>query len=565
MNQVANILVVDDDQNLRKTLGDILRIKGYQPILAGNGAEAIAAMAQTTISLALIDLMLPDMSGLEVMERIKAISPLTEAIILTGHASMDTAINAIKQGAFSYLLKPYQMDDLLLNIKHGVDRQHAQEEILRLASHPRLNPNPVIELNSSGEVTYINPAAEQAFPDLSTAGKLHPQLQEIAQISDMLRQQNQQESVREIRQDDYVYEQRISYIKEADLIRIYVLDITSRKHAEEALAIREKEQAAVAELGSIALSGKELSTVFERAVALVAQTLEIGFCLILEVQPDTKTILLQACTGSDTLADCQLLENADFTMLVHLTQQSEQPFVWGNPSAEPNPASNALLKQLGVVDGVTLSIGAYTNFFGILGVFTACSREFSKDDLNFLLGMSNVLSSAVQRKRSEEEINILATTDSLTGIANRREFTTQLEKELERAKRYGTPLSLVMYDIDYFKQVNDTYGHDAGDSVLQTLTAVVKKNIRTVDVVGRWGGEEFMLLMPQSDETAAGGAAEKLRQEISQYPFDQIGTLTVSFGVTAFTPHDDSNAFLKRVDDALYKAKQNGRNRVEIL
>ncbi|MFA6189186.1 MAG: PAS domain-containing protein [Sulfuricurvum sp.] len=170
-----------------------------------------------------------------------------------------------------------------------------------------------------------------------------------------------------------------------------------------------------------------------------------------------------------------------------------------------------------------------------------------------------------QRKRAEEEINLLATTDTLTGTANRREFNTQLEKELERAKRYDTPLSLVMYDIDHFKQVNDTFGHDAGDSVLQTLTAVVKSNVRAVDTVARWGGEEFMILMPQSDGTAASVAAEKLRQEISRHPFEQIGNLTVSFGVTEFTPHDNVNAFLKRVDNALYKAKENGRNRVVML
>ncbi len=170
-----------------------------------------------------------------------------------------------------------------------------------------------------------------------------------------------------------------------------------------------------------------------------------------------------------------------------------------------------------------------------------------------------------ERKRAEEEINLLATTDSLTGIANRRAFSAQLEKELERAKRYDTPLSLIMYDIDYFKRVNDTFGHDAGDAVLQALTAVVKANIRAVDVVARWGGEEFLILMPQSDGTAVQDAAEKLRQAVIHHPFEQIGNLTVSFGVTAFEPQDDSNTFLKRVDDALYQAKENGRNRVVML
>jgi diguanylate cyclase (GGDEF)-like protein len=170
-----------------------------------------------------------------------------------------------------------------------------------------------------------------------------------------------------------------------------------------------------------------------------------------------------------------------------------------------------------------------------------------------------------ERKKTEEEIRLLATTDSLTGIANRRAFSTHLESEIERASRYGTPLSLLMYDVDYFKQVNDTFGHDAGDDILQALTAVVKAHIRAVDMVARWGGEEFMILMPESDVSAAAEAAEKLRRVVAGSLFEHVGSLTVSFGVAAFAPHDASNTLLKRVDNALYKAKENGRNRVEIL
>jgi len=122
-----------------------------------------------------------------------------------------------------------------------------------------------------------------------------------------------------------------------------------------------------------------------------------------------------------------------------------------------------------------------------------------------------------------------------------------------------------MYDLDNFKRVNDTYGHDAGDDVLQAVTSLVKENIRAVDVAARWGGEEFMVLMPQSDIQAARNAAEKLRLAIAGHRFDKIDRLTASFGVAAFEPRDDLNSLLKRVDDALYRAKELGRNCVEIL
>lgn len=170
-----------------------------------------------------------------------------------------------------------------------------------------------------------------------------------------------------------------------------------------------------------------------------------------------------------------------------------------------------------------------------------------------------------RRKQAEDNIRVLATTDGLTGIANRTEFTRILEKEVERVKRYGKPLSLIMYDLDHFKRINDTHGHDAGDHVLQTVARLATENIRSIDTAGRWGGEEFMVLLPESALAAAGQTAEKLRQVIEQHSFGKIGTVTASFGISEFCEQDDLNALLKRVDDALYQAKNNGRNRVEAV
>ncbi|MDP4027834.1 MAG: ATP-binding protein [Gallionella sp.] len=232
MKQKTKILVVDDDPNLRKTLADILRIKGYEIAVAANGAEAIAAAEHETFSLALIDLMLPDMHGLEVMRRIKAISPLTEAIILTGNASMDTAIEATRKGAFSYILKPYLMDDLLLNIRHGIERYQDREEILHLASYPRLDPNPMLELSPAGEVTYLNPSAEKCFPDLVEKGLKHPLLKGLEIPVTSAAGTEQQETVRETALGDITYEQYIYYVEESNFIRIHVLDISERKRAE---------------------------------------------------------------------------------------------------------------------------------------------------------------------------------------------------------------------------------------------------------------------------------------------------------------------------------------------
>ncbi len=158
-----------------------------------------------------------------------------------------------------------------------------------------------------------------------------------------------------------------------------------------------------------------------------------------------------------------------------------------------------------------------------------------------------------------------AATDSLTGIDNRRAIMELLEGEIARARRYGAPLALVMYDIDHFKAVNDTYGHDVGDDVLKCVTELVRTNIRVTDVIARWGGDEFVVLAPQSEIDGVLAMAEKLRATIAGETFGKAGTVTASFGVTVLGSQDDQASLLKKADDALYKAKQNGRNRIETV
>jgi diguanylate cyclase (GGDEF)-like protein len=556
------ILVVDDDPNLRKTVADILRIKGYEIVTAESGHAAIAALQIAAPDLALVDLMLPDMNGLKVLERIKAASPLTEVIILTGHASMDTAIEATKKGAFSYLLKPYHIDDLLLTVEHGLDRQRARKEIQILASYPTLDPNAVIELSPAGEVTYINPAAERLFPGLRQAGRTDALLDGLPDLFAALRQNGSQEIVRDVVINQATFEQHISYVKDADLVRLYILDVTQRKRAEASLETREREQAAVAELGTQALIDLNLSAIFSKAASLISRILEVQYCAILELLPNRR-FLLRAGTGQGAARYNQVPFNANAGMWLTFALDAEDPVVLTDVARETRFVIQPLLRQLGVVSGICLRIGSREAPFGILGLFSASHRVFVTDDVHFLQALANVLSVAVQRKRADDQIHLLATTDSLTGIANRREFNTLLENELNRVQRHDIPLSLIMYDLDQFKSVNDRFGHDVGDRILQGVTRLVKQNLRSEDILARWGGEEFMILLPHTDLPAAEFAAEKVRRVIAEYPFPIAGALTVSFGVTSFAPEDDSNSLLTRVDRALYKAKHNGRNRVE--
>jgi len=164
-----------------------------------------------------------------------------------------------------------------------------------------------------------------------------------------------------------------------------------------------------------------------------------------------------------------------------------------------------------------------------------------------------------------EEIYRLMTFDGLTGAHNKRYFHETLEREASRSKRYSRNVSLILFDIDHFKKVNDTYGHIAGDSLLCQLAALVRANIRREDIFARVGGEEFAIIVPETAAEEARAVAEKIRGliEATEMVFDTIAIpVTVSLGVAGLAPNESAEALYAKADALLYRAKQSGRNRV---
>ncbi|HEY0835508.1 MAG TPA: diguanylate cyclase [Azospirillum sp.] len=202
-------------------------------------------------------------------------------------------------------------------------------------------------------------------------------------------------------------------------------------------------------------------------------------------------------------------------------------------------------------------------------------REFpvevsiSKDVQTDGVLLTAVIRDITERKRFENELRHLATTDPLTGLANRREFLAAAERELVRVRRYDRPAAVLMVDIDHFKRINDTHGHAAGDEALRRVAAICRDLLRESDLIGRLGGEEFGILLPETDVAAAREAAERLRAALAgadiRRPDGGAMRLTASIGIAACTATDSSiGQALSRADDALYHAKGQGRNRVEV-
>jgi diguanylate cyclase (GGDEF)-like protein len=198
--------------------------------------------------------------------------------------------------------------------------------------------------------------------------------------------------------------------------------------------------------------------------------------------------------------------------------------------------------------------------------FMVTASPFMHEDRPLILLILEDISELKQAEEKLQRMNELlekkATIDPLTGIYNRLRFNGLLLQDVDEARRYKVPISLIMFDIDHFKKVNDIHGHLVGDRVLKVIAAVVSSNIRTVDVFARWGGEEFMVLSKHVDRENMRTVAEKLRHAVESVRIDGCHPITCSFGVTQLLDQETIESFTGRADAALYRAKNEGRNRV---
>jgi diguanylate cyclase (GGDEF)-like protein len=164
----------------------------------------------------------------------------------------------------------------------------------------------------------------------------------------------------------------------------------------------------------------------------------------------------------------------------------------------------------------------------------------------------------------QKQAERMAAMDPLTHAYNRRKLSELLDQEIKRVERNDKSFSMVMLDIDHFKKINDTHGHDAGDYVLKRMTNLIRENIRDVDILSRYGGEEFVIILPERNLKVAIAVAERIRKVIESACFDKVGQITISAGVSDFMQGDNRESVFKKADNALYIAKNGGRNRVSV-
>lgn len=202
----------------------------------------------------------------------------------------------------------------------------------------------------------------------------------------------------------------------------------------------------------------------------------------------------------------------------------------------------------------------YNDVIGVINVTNKRhGRQFTEDDVEMLKAVADQAAVAINKAQLWD----MAVTDSLTGLFVRRYFMVKLHEEVHRAERYNNILSIVMADLDRFKNINDTYGHDTGDRVLKEIGRFLQENVRDVDIVARYGGEEFVIMIPEAAKDAAYCMAERLRKKFSKIKFENLPKITISLGIATY-PFDGKQPedLLKKADAAMYAAKRAGRNQV---
>lgn len=237
---------------------------------------------------------------------------------------------------------------------------------------------------------------------------------------------------------------------------------------------------------------------------------------------------------------------------------------------------NAVLNQTSILHGPS-GWALYVLYFMVILIFTGLLAERSVrnrliQEKNEALKLANtnlnnkievVATLSDELRIAKEKAEKMAVTDRLTQLPNRAILDESLYSEINRSQRFGYPFSVIIFDIDHFKQVNDTYGHLIGDEVLKKFAVILKKETRQTDTAGRWGGEEFLVICRETKLEGAQSLAENLRLAIESASFGEAGKLTSSFGVATYTDGDSANILVSRADEALYRAKNAGRNRVE--
>lgn len=318
---------------------------------------------------------------------------------------------------------------------------------------------------------------------------------------------------------------------------------------------------------SLVRLGRELqlvqtqSEVYDSAIHTVAALWDCD-CTLMTREGDTFSTILRYEQGVTMRAD-ELLRSTDMQTIVQVFQEGKTRFFPNWNILRPSGVREARRYEAGYRSSIHVAITHYGACLAVLNLGSKVPNYFEEGDVELCAQIGSLLGLALKNAEVLDEYQRHARLDGLTNLSNRRHFDQILAREIEHAASYHAEFSVVLLDIDHFKRFNDTYGHLEGDKILQNVAKILASNARPNDTVARFGGEEFVVLLVDTDLEQAYRFAERLRHEIESQ-FVAGYRVTCSFGVANYQPNLTDQALIARADTSLYKAKELGRNRVEV-
>ncbi|MDH3975634.1 MAG: diguanylate cyclase [Deltaproteobacteria bacterium] len=454
----GRILIVDDDAFFRNLYAEILESDGYNVVKAASGKEAVTYLNSHEVDLVITDLIMPEIDGQEVLERTKQHNALTDVIVITGHGTIESAIAALKSGAFDYLRKPVNNDELLLTVRRCIEQKRIMEE---------------------------NQGLKRSL-----------KLLEVSRT--------------------------ISSCLERDKLYEHTLD------------------AVIQEI-----------------------TCQAGLSLFRDKNTDFESLNLKAVRH---------MGNEKGEMICALFNKWLKSHEGAEEAILPYDVKELAGKDQGFLSHfksfLVVPVKIQGTVSGFLIVFSKIGKEhYNRDDIEnatFIAEQSSLSFENVEKYVSAQE---MAYVDSLTDLYNTRFLEIALEREVKRSSRSTIPFSVLFMDLDYFKKVNDVHGHLVGSKLLIEVGELLIECVREIDTVVRYGGDEFTIILVDTDHEIAQKVANRIRMNIEKKPFLQNEGLslhvTASIGIATYPRHaSDKKELLDMADKAMYCGKNKSRNTV---
>lgn len=376
---------------------------------------------------------------------------------------------------------------------------------------------------------------------------LHHALSNGYEVAELRREANRVRVQYELLETDYQEEKRLN-------------STTGKQHSSFKVEQHDKERL-VYEISNAVRSSLDIQDVLHTAVIKIGEAFHLSRCLVIWPMPDSHEYTVYEYSDEAITPGKQLFFSDDGHAFVRVAHSKSAPH---NFSAEQDTFNKDFLSQFGFLSGMLVPLIYHDRNIGSLFLQDCTTdREWSIDNTALIGSLADLITVAIEHANLHEEKKQQAVTDGLTGIANRRHFNESFTKEFERAKRYGNCLSLAVFDLDFLKKINDTYGHNVGDEAIKAIGRVLSNSCRAVDVAARFGGEEFCLLLPDTDEEDALNLAERVRNLIYETHIEGPGNISASVGVATYPQHaNEQDELFEAADQALYAAKHSGRNKV---